>query len=174
MTEADPDAELERLLDENRRYSETFDRSALTARPLSGMAVVACMDPRLDIEAALGLRIGDAHVIRNAGGLVTDDVVRSLVISTGVVGTRQVLVIGHTGCALHGLDEPATRASVAGRAGLAEDDIAPAFGAFGAFGDLEANVQAQVGILRDHPLLPGIRVHGLLYDVATGRLEQVA
>ncbi len=171
MTEADRGGELGRLLTANRRYAARFDRSALTSKPVAGLAIVACMDPRLDIREALGLQPGDAHVIRNAGGLVTDDVVRSLVLSTQVIGTHTVLVVGHTGCALHGLDETATRALVASTAGSTADDIPIAFGAFG---DLEANLQAQVAILREHPFLPGIGVHGLLYDVATGRLHEVA
>ncbi len=74
-------AEYARLLAENERYTEAFDRSALTAAPLSGLAIVACMDARLDVEETLGLRTGDAHIIRNAGGLVTDDVIRSLIVS---------------------------------------------------------------------------------------------
>ena len=73
--------EYRRILDENRRYVDAFDRSALTAAPLSGLAIIACMDARLDVEEALGLRTGDAHIIRNAGGLATDDAIRSVIVS---------------------------------------------------------------------------------------------
>ena len=97
--------EYARLLAENAATSEAFDRSALTAAPLSGLAIVACMDGRLDVEEALGLRTGDAHVIRNAGGLVTDDVIRSLIVSQQLMGTNEIVVIEHTGCGLHGADE---------------------------------------------------------------------
>src|ERR671924_1986544 len=93
-------AEFERLLAENARYVEAFDRSALTAAPLSGMAVIACMDARLDVEEALGLRTGDAHIIRNAGGLATDDAIRSLIISQQLLGTDEIIVIEHTGCGM--------------------------------------------------------------------------
>jgi carbonic anhydrase len=82
-------AEYRRILHENLRYVEAFDRSALTAAPLSGLAIIACMDARLDVEEALGLRTGDAHIIRNAGGLATDDAIRSLIVSQERLGTRR-------------------------------------------------------------------------------------
>jgi len=171
MTEADRSAEFARLLAENRRYTEAFDRSALTAAPLSGLVIVACMDARLDVEETLGLRTGDAHIIRNAGGLVTDDVIRSLIVSMELLGTDEIVVIEHTGCGLHGVDEPALRAAVAANSGLPADDVPIAFGGFG---DLEQNVRAQVAILREHPLLRRVPVHGLVFDVSTGRLHEVA
>ena len=101
--------EFDRLLAENARYAESFDRSALTAAPLHGLAIVACMDARLDVERALGLRTGEAHIIRNAGGLVTDDVIRSLIVSQQLLGTDEIIVIGHTGCGLLNADEDALR-----------------------------------------------------------------
>jgi carbonic anhydrase len=171
MTEADRGAEYSRLLAENRRYTEAFDRSALTAAPLSGLVIVACMDARLDVEESLGLRTGDAHIIRNAGGLVTDDVIRSLIVSIELLGTDEIVLIEHTGCGLHGVDESILRERVAANSGLPLDQIPVAFGGFG---DLEANVRAQVGILRDHPFLQRVPVHGLVFDVATGRLHEVA
>jgi carbonic anhydrase len=171
MTEADRSAEFARLLAENRRYTESFDRSALTAAPLSRLVIVACMDARLDVEETLGLRTGDAHIIRNAGGLVTDDVIRSLIVSLELLGTDEIVVIEHTGCGLHGVDEPALRAAVAATSGLPVDDVPIAFGGFG---DLEQNVRAQVAILREHPLLRRVPVHGLVFDVSTGRLHEVA
>ena len=170
MTEADRSAEYARLLAENRRYTEAFDRSALTAAPLSRLVIVACMDARLDIEESLGLRTGDAHIIRNAGGLVTDDVIRSLIVSIELLGTDEIVLIEHTGCGLHGVDEPALRARVAATSGLPLDRV-PA--AFGGFGDLEANVRAQADILRGHPYLRHVPVHALVFDVSTGRLHEV-
>ena len=86
---ADASPEFRRVLEENERYVEVFDRSRLTAAPLSGLAIVACMDARIDVEDALGLRVGDAHIIRNAGGLATEDVVRSLVVSQQLLGTTR-------------------------------------------------------------------------------------
>jgi carbonic anhydrase len=139
--------------------------------PRSKLVIVACMDPRINVEEALGLRPGDAHILRNAGGLVTDDVLRSLVLSTRFIGTSEILLIEHTGCALEGLDESAARARVAEGAGVTTDEVALRFGAFG---ELDANLRAQVEILRAHPLLRDVTVRGLRYDVATGLLEEVA
>ena len=161
-------AEVERLLAENERYTESFDRSALTAAPLSGLAIVACMDARLDVEEALGLRTGDAHIIRNAGGLVTDDVIRSLVVSQQLLGTDEIVVIEHTECGLHGADEGALRALLPRPEGEPDPDVA-----FGAFEDLEANLRAQVERLRAHPWVRPVPVHGLIFDVATGRLHEI-
>ncbi|MDH4141154.1 MAG: carbonic anhydrase [Chloroflexota bacterium] len=162
--------EYARLLAENERYTEAFDRSALTAAPLSGLAIVACMDARLDVEEALGLRTGDAHIIRNAGGLATDDVIRSLIVSQQLLGTNEVVVIQHTGCGLHGADEDALRDSLGASVGVDAGEIRVDFGSFA---DLQANLLAQVAVLREHPLLLDVPVHGLIFDVATGRLHEV-
>jgi carbonic anhydrase len=160
-------AEYERILSENLRYTESFDRSALTAAPLSGIAVVACMDARLDVEEALGLRTGDAHIIRNAGGLATEDVVRSLIVSQQLLGTDEIVVIGHTGCGLLDADEDDLRARVFAQSGR------PAEIAFGSFDDLDASVRRQVETLRGHPWLKRVPVHGLVFEVETGRLYEV-
>ena len=162
--------EYARLLAENDRYVETFDSSALTAAPLSGMAIVACMDARLDVEEALGLRTGDAHIIRNAGGVVTDDVIRSLVISQQLLGTNEIVLIEHTGCGLHGADEAGLRERLATMAGQPPGSVEVAFGAFE---DLEANLRRQIAILEEHPYLRRVPVHGLIFDVATGRLHEL-
>jgi carbonic anhydrase len=167
----DGDGEYTRLLAENERYTEAFDRSALTAAPLSGLAIVACMDARLDVEETLGLRTGDAHIIRNAGGLVTDDVIRSLIVSQELLGTNEIVLIQHTGCGLHDVDEGALRERVAAMAGVSEEDVGIEFGGFS---DLAASVRAQVAILREHQLLRRVPVHGLVFDVLTGRLHEVA
>jgi carbonic anhydrase len=160
--------EYERVLDENRRYVEAFDRSALTAAPLSGLAIIACMDARLDVEETLGLRTGDAHIIRNAGGLATDDAIRSLIVSQERLGTHEILVIGHTGCGLEGADEDEMRHRLAARTGSRLDL------AFGSFSDVESSVRAQVARLRAHPWIRQGPIHGLIFDVATGRLIEVA
>jgi carbonic anhydrase len=171
MTQADRSAEFARLLAENRRYTEAFDRSALTAAPLSKVVVVACMDARLDVEESLGLRTGDAHVIRNAGGLVTDDVIRSLIVSMELLGTEEIILIEHTRCGLHGVDEAALRERVAANSGMGAEEVPLAFGGFA---DLEENIRTQVAILREHPFLRRVPVHGLLFDVSTGRLHEIA
>jgi carbonic anhydrase len=163
-----PDDEYGRILRENRRYVDAFDRSALTAAPLSGVAIIACMDARLDVEEALGLRTGDAHIIRNAGGLATDDAIRSLIVSQERLGTDEVLVIGHTECGLEGADEEAMRESLRSRTGR---DLPMAFGSFP---EVEASVREQVDRLRSHPWVRPVPIHGLIFDVATGRLIEVA
>ena len=156
-----------RVLAENRRYVESFDRSALTAAPLSGLAVIACMDARLDVEEALGLRTGDAHIIRNAGGLATDDAIRSLIVSQERLGTDEVVVIGHTQCGLGGADEEEMRDHLAERTGRRLDI------AFGSFPSVEASVRAQVERLRAHPWVRRVPIHGLIFDVETGRLIEL-
>jgi len=166
----DRSPEFDRLLAENQRYAATFDRSALTAAPQSRIVILACMDARLDVHEVLGLRTGDAHVIRNAGGIVTDDVIRSLLVSMELLGTREIVVIEHTGCGLHGIDEEGLRDRVASRTSRPADAIDIRFGGFD---DLAANVRAQVRLLAEHPLLPRVPVHGLIFDVATGRLDEV-
>jgi carbonic anhydrase len=167
VTDAPASAEFARLLAENERYSETFDRATLQAAPLSGLAVVTCMDARIDVADALGLRVGDAHVIRNAGAVATDDVVRSLILSQQLLGTELIALIAHTGCGLEGADEEALRGRLIASSGRRLDLR------FGAFASIEEHVRSQVAVLRTHPWLKRVPVHGLVYDVATGRLQQV-
>ena len=129
------------------------------------------MDARLDVEETLGLRTGDAHILRNAGGLVTDDVIRSLIISQQLLGTNEIVLIGHTGCGLHDVDDADLRARVAATAGVTAEDIPIEFGGFS---DLVKTVRDQVAILHEHQLLRRVPVHGLVFDVRTGRLHEVA
>jgi carbonic anhydrase len=160
--------EFDRILGENARYARTFDRSALTAAPVTGVAIVTCMDARIDVEDALGLRVGDAHIIRNAGAVASPDVIRSLVVSQQLLGTREVILVGHTRCGLHGADEANLRGLVAASTG----QDTPLH--FGAFDDLDAMVRAQVQTLRAEPALLETPVSGLIYEVETGRLRPVA
>jgi carbonic anhydrase len=165
--DSSPAGEFQRILAENERFQEAFDRSALTAAPLTGLAIVTCMDARIDVEDALGIRVGDAHIIRNAGGLATEDVIRSLIVSQQLLGTREIILIAHTKCGLHGADEDALRERVETSTGSATEM------GFGAFTDLEAMVREQVEILRDEPILLDTEVRGLVYEVETGRLRDV-
>ncbi|MFL5673566.1 MAG: beta-class carbonic anhydrase [Chloroflexota bacterium] len=158
-------AEFDRILAENERYTESFDRSALTAAPLRRIAIVACMDARLDVEETLGLRTGDAHIIRNAGGIATDDVIRSLIVSQTLLGTDEIVVIGHTRCGLLGADEAAIHRQLTAKTG---EDLAIDLGSFD---DLEASILASVDRLRAHPWIKADRIHGLVFDVGTGRLH---
>ena len=162
------DREFDRLLGENHRYAESFDRSALTAAPLRRLAILACMDARLDVEAVLGLRPGEAHIIRNAGGLATEDAVRSLIVSQQLLGTDRIVVIGHTGCGLLNADEGALRERLTAATGETVDMR------FGSFDDLEETIRITVERLQTHPWLKRVPVHGLAFDVATGRLREVA
>jgi carbonic anhydrase len=161
-------SELDRILGENARFSRAFDRSALTAAPLTGLAIVTCMDARIDVEDALGIRVGDAHIIRNAGALATRDAIRSLIVSQQLLGTREIVLIAHTRCGLHGAEEREIHDKIAGSTGHRTDLR------FGAFEDLEAMVRDQVEVLRAEPALLQTPVHGLVYEVETGRLRQVA
>ena len=160
-------SEFQRILEENERFSEAFDRSALTAAPLKGLAIVTCMDARIDVEGALGMRVGDAHIIRNAGARATSDVIRSLIVSQQVLGTREIILIAHTRCGLHGADEDDLRRRVADSTGFTTGLD------FGAFGDLDTLVSEQIEILRGEPALLDTPVHGLTYEVETGRLRRV-
>ena len=159
--------EFERILEQNERFAEAFDRSALTAAPLTGLAILTCMDARIDVEDALGLRVGDAHIIRNAAGLASQDAIRSLVVSQQLLGTREIIVIAHTGCGLHGASETDLRQRVELSTGN-ETEMG-----FGAFADLEAMVREQVEILLDEPSVLEVPIHGLVYEVETGRLRRV-
>jgi carbonic anhydrase len=168
MAIADPvGREFARALAENARYADQFDRSTLPIPPGRKLAVLACMDARLTVEDVLGLRTGDAHIIRNAGGLATDDALRSLVISQNLLGTEEVIVIEHTGCGMLTFRDDDVRRDLARKTGR-DLDIA-----FFAFPDLKANLHEQVRKIREHPWLKDVPVHGAIYEVETGRLIPV-
>jgi carbonic anhydrase len=138
------------------------------ARPRRRVAIVTCMDARLDVLAALGLDLGDAHVLRNAGGAVTDDVIRSLALSQRKLGTEAVMVVHHTGCGVQGLSDDAFREEL-----RADTGMAPAFAIEG-FADAEADVRQSVERVRRSPFLPHRDdVRGFVYDVATHRISEV-
>jgi carbonic anhydrase len=159
--------ETERALAEAARYAATFDRPNLELPPSRKLAVLACMDARLTVEQVLGLRTGEAHIIRNAGGLATDDAIRSLVISQHLLGTEEVLVIEHTGCGMLTFDDEHVRSHIAEATG-ADIDLP-----FHAFPDLEANLREQLAKIRAHPWIKDVPVTGFVYEVETGRLRRV-
>lgn len=159
---------LDRLLATNEEFAAGFDREHLDARPSLRLAVVACMDSRLDVFAALGLGDGEAHVLRNAGGVITDDVVRSLAISQRLLGTREIVLVHHTDCGMQKLTDDGFRAELQGDTG-----IAPSF-AIESFTDLDESVRQSIARLRNSPfLLHTELVRGFVYDVDTGRLREV-
>lgn len=136
--------------------------------PQRHLAIVTCMDSRIDNFAIFGLDSGEAHIIRNAGGIVTDDILRSLVVSQRVLQTREVLLMHHTNCGLHKADESGMREQI-----RAETGDAPEY-AFGAFPDLEQAVRASIARVRAHPFLPHRdRVRGFIYDVDSGDVREV-
>jgi carbonic anhydrase len=160
--------ELERVLIDNERHASQFDLSTLPLWPGRKLAVVACMDARLTVEEMLGLQTGDAHIIRNAGGLATDDAIRSLVISQHLLGTEEVIVIEHTGCGMLAFEDEAVRRQIASETGTTLD--LPLH----SFPDLEANLRAQVERIRSHPWVKDVPVSGVIYEVESGRLRHVA
>lgn len=163
-----PTTEYARALTENARYAAQFNREALPLPPGRKLAVLACMDARLTVEDILGLRTGDAHIIRNAGGLATDDALRSLVISQQLLGTEEVIVIEHTGCGMLTFQDADVHRDLVERTGT-DVDLA-----FHAFPDLEANLRAQLDRIRAHPWVKDVPIHGLVFEVETGRLREVA
>ena len=159
--------EYERALAENARYADQFDRSALPLPPGRRLAVLACMDARLTVEEVLGLRTGDAHIIRNAGGLATDDAIRSLVISQHLLGTEEIIVIEHTGCGMLTFQDEPVRKTIAKATGT--DVELPLL----AFPDLESNLRAQVQRIREHPWVKDVPINGVIYEVETGRIRPI-
>ena len=151
------------------RYAEGFPHGDLPSAPARRAAVVTCMDARMETGRLLGLAEGDVHVIRNAGGVVTDDVLRSLTISQRLLGTREIIIIQHTGCGMMTFRDDDLKDEIE-----AETGLRPPF-AMEAFADLEANVRQSLRRIHACPFLP-IRdqASGFIYDVKTGRLTEVA
>ena len=156
------------LLAFNRRFAASFPRRHLDVRPTLNLAIVTCMDSRLDVFTALGLETGQAHVLRNAGGVITDDVIRSLAISQRRLGTREIALIHHTDCGLQLITDDGFRAELQEATGMA-----PSF-AIESFTDVEADVRQSIARVRHSPFLPyRDKVRGFVYDVDTGVLVEV-
>lgn len=161
---------LDTLLDANRRFAEGFDRGDAAIPPARRLAVLTCMDARLHPEKFLGLEIGDAHVIRNAGGRASEDAIRSLIISSRLLGTRELLVIHHTDCGMVTFTNEELRSRLREETGADPSGID-----FLPFSDLEGSVREDVRRIRESPFVAGdIPVSGWIYDVRTGRLLEVA
>jgi len=156
------------LLQHNRRYAAGYVNYGLTARPTLAIAVVVCMDARIDVHAMLGLTQGDAHVIRNAGGVITDDVLRSLLISQRLLGTRDVMLVHHTGCGLLDFTDDELADAVERDTG-----VRPPF-ALGAIRDLDEDMRLSIRTVAECAYLPHRKVvRGFVYEVATGKLREV-
>ncbi len=159
---------IDQLLANNREFAERLADRHLDVAPSRRLAIVTCMDSRLDVFAALGLGDGEAHVLRNAGGVVSDDVIRSLAISQRRLGTREVMLIHHTDCGLEKLTEEGFRAELEEATG-----IAPEF-PIEAFASVDDSVRESIARVRRSPFIPHRdAVRGFVYDVDTHRLREV-
>jgi carbonic anhydrase len=159
---------IDELVANNDAFATTIAERHLDVRPSRRLAVVTCMDSRLDVFAALGLGDGEAHVLRNAGGVITDDVIRSLAVSQRRLGTREIMLIHHTDCGMQTLTDDGFRAELQEATG-----VAPAF-AIESFSDLDADVRQSIRRVRHSPfLLYRDVVRGFVYDVDTHRLREV-
>ncbi|HTV99555.1 MAG TPA: carbonic anhydrase [Streptosporangiaceae bacterium] len=156
------------VLANNQRYAESF-RGPLPMPPGRGLAVIACMDARINVYAILGLSEGEAHVIRNAGGVVTDDEIRSLAISQRLLGTREIILIHHTDCGMLTFTDDDFKAAI-----LEDTGIKPSWSAE-AFSDLDGDVRQSIARIKASPFIPHTNaVRGFVFDVATGKLNEIS
>ncbi|ARF72086.1 beta-class carbonic anhydrase [Streptomyces sp. NPDC012600] len=157
----------DQLVEANSRYAKGFRDPGMDARPVLQVAIVACMDARLDLHAALGLELGDCHTIRNAGGVVTDDVIRSLTISQRALGTRSIVLIHHTGCGLESITEEF-------RQDLEREVGQRPVWAVEAYTDADQDVRQSMQRVRTSPfLLHNDDIRGFVFDVTTGLLREI-
>ena len=157
-------------LEANQKYAAKFELGHLPMPPARKIAVLACMDARMTIEEMLGLKTGDAHIIRNAGGIASEDAVRSLIISHYLLGTEEFMLIHHTDCGMLTFKDDQLRKRLEDATGTAA--VAP--GSFYAFEDAAQDVRRQVQKIKSHPWIPKhIPVRGFVFDVKTGRLSEV-
>src|SRR5437870_5004482 len=161
-------SQTEQLLRNNEAYAKSFKKGSLPLPPSRKVAVLACMDARLDVNKILGLEEGDAHVIRNAGGVATDDAIRSLVISQRLLGTEEIVLVHHTDCGMLTFVDDEVKAQIESETG-----IRPPF-ALEAFPDVETDVRQSMARIKASPFIPRKEsVRGFVYDVRTGALTEV-
>ena len=159
---------IDELLHNATSYAETFDKADLALPPARRIAIVACMDARLNPHAVLGLEEGDAHVIRNAGGVITDDEIRSLAISQRLLGTEEIMLIHHTDCGMLTFTDDELRRQIQDETG-----VKPAWAAE-AFDDLEEDVRQSIARIESSPFIPRKdKIRGFVYEVETGRVREV-
>jgi len=163
-------SEIDNALKANEEFARHFTLRDLSKRPARRLAVLACMDARLNVEQALRLAPGDAHIIRNAGAIVSEDALRSLVLSHHELGAREIMIVGHTECGVLGLDDRELRSRLEVQFGPAEHPVS-----FHGFPNLENTIREQMRQVRSHPWLRGrVLVRGFVYDVKTGMLREVS
>ena len=155
------------LIENSKRYADSFDKGNLALPPAKEVAVLACMDARLIPTRVLGLEEGDAHVIRNAGGVVTDDEIRSLAISQHLLGTEEIILIHHTDCGMLTFTDDEFRFRLQKETGIRPEWAAEAFS------DLDEDVRQSIRRIKASPFIPSKNVRGFVYDVATGTLREV-
>ena len=156
------------LLKNNEHYAASFAKGDLPMSPGKKLAVLACMDARLDVHKILGLEAGDAHIIRNAGGVATDDAIRSLVISQRLLGTEEIILVHHTDCGMLTFKDDELKRQIEQETG-----IRPAF-ALEAFSDVQEDVRQSIARIEASPFIPRkSSIRGFVYDVASGRLSEV-
>jgi carbonic anhydrase len=157
------------LLRNNEAYAAGFDKGDLPTPPAKKVAVIACMDARLDVHDILGLEIGEAHIIRNAGGVVTDDAIRSLAISQRLLGTEEIVLLHHTECGMLSFTDDQFREQIQQDTGI-KPPWSPE-----SFTDLDADVRSSIGRIQTSPFIPHRdSVRGFVYDVHTGKLRVVS
>ena len=156
------------LLAKNRLYADTLAEQHLDVQPARALAIVTCMDSRLNVFEALGLEDGDAHVLRNAGGVITDDMIRSLAISQRLLGTEEIMLIHHTDCGMLTFTDDELRRQIQDETG-----VKPAWAAE-AFDDLEEDVRQSIARIESSPFIPRKdKIRGFVYEVETGRVREV-
>jgi carbonic anhydrase len=159
---------VDELLKNNEAFAESFDKGDVPLPPAKKVAIVACMDARLNPYPILGLEIGDAHVIRNAGGVITDDEIRSLAISQHLLGTEEIMLIHHTDCGMLTFNDEEFKQRLEGETGQRPDWDARSFP------DLEEDVRDSIRRIRESPFIPRTdEVRGFVYEVETGKLREV-
>ncbi len=160
---------IDEALKANHLYAEHFSGAHLLAAPVRKLAILACMDSRMDLVKLLGHQIGDAHMIRNAGGIATEDAIRSLIISHHVLGTEEVMIINHTDCGLLRVSDAQLIEKLEEKTGVSV--VSPTH--YHAFTDLAQNVRQQIARIRNHPYTQTMKVRGFIYDITTGHLTEV-
>ena len=158
------------VLAANQQYASKFDKGNLAMPPAKKLAILACMDARLTVEQLLGLKTGDAHIIRNAGGIATEDALRSLIISHHLLGTQEFIVINHTDCGMATFTDDQLLGKLEQKTGVSA--VTPSH--FHCFKDVEQNVRRQVARIKNHPYVRDIPVRGFVYDVKSGKLSEVS
>lgn len=160
---------MDSIISQNKKYAENFTYGALPPHPSKKIAVLACMDARISVNEVLGLKIGEAHIIRNAGGIVTDDALRSLIVSHEMLGTEKIIIINHTECGMATFNDEDLQKRISEKYNSNASNIK-----FHSFSDLEENVKDQIKKIRTSPFLSDIAsVHGFIYDIKTGKIREV-